>query len=187
MERIIVFDPLVKISTHDPNAIYFSDFLKLGENLPRQTEVEKLQSQANDDDIANILEVEKLQQQANDDDIANILYTSGTTGDSKGVILTHGQFHAAMIANGKCVPVNEDDRIMNFLPYTHIFERGWAILCLYAGAKMIVNTHPQEGRTPLLGEGLYGCHGQDRTCQWHAAPSLQACAVCRSPSQYRVP
>ncbi|MCR5513316.1 MAG: long-chain fatty acid--CoA ligase [Prevotella sp.] len=126
LERIIVFDPLVHISSHDPNAIYFADFLKLGENLPRQTEVEKLQSQANDDDIANIL------------------YTSGTTGDSKGVILTHGQFHAAMIANGKCVPVNENDRIMNFLPYTHIFERGWAILCLYAGARMIVNTHPQE-------------------------------------------
>ena len=126
MERIIVFDPLVKISTHDPNAIYFSDFLKLGENLPRQTEVEKLQ------------------QQANGDDIANILYTSGTTGDSKGVILTHGQFMAAFEANGKCVPVTENDRIMNFLPYTHIFERGWAILALTMGATMIVNTHPQQ-------------------------------------------
>ena len=126
LDRIIVFDPTVHISTHDPNAIYFSDFLKLGENLPRQTEVEKLQ------------------QEANDDDIANILYTSGTTGDSKGVILTHGQFHAAMVANSKCVPVTEDDRIMNFLPYTHIFERGWAILCIYAGARLIVNTHPLE-------------------------------------------
>ena len=126
LERIIVFDPMVHISTHDPNAIYFSDFLKLGENLPRQTEVEKLQ------------------QEATNDDIANILYTSGTTGDSKGVILTHGQFNAAIVANSKCVPVNEDDRIMNFLPYTHIFERGWAILCMYAGARMIVNTHPQE-------------------------------------------
>ena len=126
LDRIIVFDPTVHISTHDPNAIYFSDFLKLGANLPRQTEVEKLQ------------------QEANDDDIANILYTSGTTGDSKGVILTHGQFHAAMVANSKCVPVTEDDRIMNFLPYTHIFERGWAILCIYAGARLIVNTHPLE-------------------------------------------
>ncbi len=98
----------------------------MGENLPRQTEVEKLQ------------------QEASFDDIANILYTSGTTGDSKGVILTHSQFNAAMVANSKCVPVNENDRIMNFLPYTHIFERGWAILCLYAGATMIVNTYPQE-------------------------------------------
>ncbi len=126
LERIIVFDPMVHISTHDPNAVYFSDFLKLGENLPRQTEVEKLQ------------------QEACFDDVANILYTSGTTGDSKGVILTHGQYHAAMVANSKCVPVTENDRIMNFLPYTHIFERGWAILCLYAGARMIVNTYPQQ-------------------------------------------
>ena len=83
-------------------------------------------------------------QEASFDDIANILYTSGTTGDSKGVILTHGQFHAAFEANNKCVPVGEKDRVMNFLPYTHIFERGWAILSLTEGATMIVNTHPQE-------------------------------------------
>ena len=126
LERIIVYDPNVRISTHDPNAIYFTDFLKLGENMPRQTEVDRLQ------------------QEASYDDIANILYTSGTTGDSKGVILTHGQFHAAFEANGKCVPVDENDRVMNFLPYTHIFERGWAILALTKGATMIVNTHPLE-------------------------------------------
>ncbi len=126
LERIIVFDPLVHISSHDPNAIYFADFLKLGDNLPRQSEVEVRQKEATFEDIANIL------------------YTSGTTGDSKGVILPHSQFHAAMVANGKCVPVTDKDRVMNFLPYTHIFERGWAILALTKGATMIVNTHPQE-------------------------------------------
>ena len=126
LERIIVFDPQVHISSHDPNAVYFADFLKLGEDLPRQTEVEKLQ------------------QEATFDDVANILYTSGTTGDSKGVILTHGQFHAAFEANHKCVPVGEKDRIMNFLPYTHIFERGWAILCITEGATLIVNTYPLQ-------------------------------------------
>ena len=124
LERIIVFDKSVRISSHDPNAMYFDDFLKLGENYPRQTEVESLQSQASMDDIANIL------------------YTSGTTGDSKGVILTCGQYHAAMEANNKCVPVGEDDRVLNFLPFTHIFEKGWKILCLTEGAKLIVNTYP---------------------------------------------
>ena len=126
LERIIVFDRNVRISTHDPNAMYFDDFLKLGENYPRQTEVEALQAQASMDDIANIL------------------YTSGTTGDSKGVILTCGQYHAAMEANNKCVPVGENDRVLNFLPFTHIFEKGWKILCLTEGAKLIVNTYPLE-------------------------------------------
>ena len=126
LERIIVFDRNVRISTHDPNAMYFDDFLKLGENYPRQTEVEALQAQASMDDIANIL------------------YTSGTTGDSKGVVLTCGQYHAAMVANDKCVPVGENDRVLNFLPFTHIFEKGWKILCLTEGARLIVNTYPLE-------------------------------------------
>ncbi|MBO4822830.1 MAG: long-chain fatty acid--CoA ligase [Prevotella sp.] len=126
LERIIIFDKAVAMVPGDPNAIYFDDFLKLGENLPRQTEVEKRC------------------QEATMDDIANILYTSGTTGDSKGVILTHGQYHAAMEANHKTVPVNEKDVVMNFLPYTHVFERGWAILCLTVGARLVINTYPRE-------------------------------------------
>ena len=126
LERIIVFDKSVNIAKLDLSSMYFDDFLKLGENYPRQTEVESLQAQASMDDIANIL------------------YTSGTTGDSKGVILTCGQYHAAMVANGKCVPVEEDDRVLNFLPFTHIFEKGWKILCLTKGARLIVNTYPME-------------------------------------------
>ena len=126
MERIIIFDKGVRIAEHDANAMYFDDFLKLGENLPRQTEVDALTAQASMDDIANIL------------------YTSGTTGDSKGVILTCGQYHAAMEANNKCVPVGEKDRVLNFLPFTHIFEKGWKILCLTEGATLIVNTYPLE-------------------------------------------
>ena len=126
LERIIVFDKNVHISSLDLSSMYFDDFLKLGDNYPRQTEVESLQAQASMDDIANIL------------------YTSGTTGDSKGVILTCGQYHAAMIANDKCVPVGENDRVLNFLPFTHIFEKGWKILCLTEGATLIVNTYPQE-------------------------------------------
>ena len=122
LERIIIFDNSVRISPHDSNSIYFDDFLKLGENLPRQPEVEQRYAEANEEDICNIL------------------YTSGTTGDSKGVILTYGQYHAAMRSNGESVPVGEDDLVMNFLPYTHIFERGWAILALTMGAQLIINT-----------------------------------------------
>ena len=49
-----------------------------------------------------------------------------------------------MEANGKCVPVGESDRVMNFLPFTHVFERGWTYLCLTKGARLIINTNPRE-------------------------------------------
>ena len=126
LERIIIFDRSVRISTHDPAAIYFDDFLKIGEGLPRQTEVEQLYAEANDDDICNIL------------------YTSGTTGDSKGVILTYGQYAAALKANDEVVPIKENDRIIQFLPVTHIFERGWSYLAFTEGAHIIINTDPHE-------------------------------------------
>ena len=126
LERIIIFDRSVRISTHDPNALYFEDFIKRGEDLPRQTEVENLWKQASMDEICNIL------------------YTSGTTGDSKGVCLTYGQYNAALEANDECVPITENDRIIDFLPFTHIFERGFSYLGITEGATLIVNTYPKE-------------------------------------------
>lgn len=126
LERIIIFDRGVRISTHDPHALYFDDFVALGANLPRQSEVENLWHEASYDDLCNIL------------------YTSGTTGESKGVQLSYGQYDAAFVANDKCVPVEEKDRVINFLPFTHVFERGWAYLCLTEGAELIINTNPHE-------------------------------------------
>ena len=126
LERIIYFDCSIRVSTHDPHALSFEEFLKLGEKLPRQPELEQLWAQASFDDLCNIL------------------YTSGTTGDSKGVMLTYGQYHAALKANDEVVPVSEEDRVIDFLPFTHIFERGWAYLCLSVGAQLIINTYPQQ-------------------------------------------
>ena len=78
------------------------------------------------------------------DDLCNILYTSGTTGDSKGVMLTYGQYDAALAANDAVVNVGENDRIIQFLPITHIFERGFSYLGFSEGAHIIINTDPHE-------------------------------------------
>ena len=126
LERIVVFDASVALNRSDANAIYFDDFLKLGEGFPRQTEVAKLSSEATFQDLANIL------------------YTSGTTGDSKGVMLTYGQYHAALAANAKCVNVREEDRVLDFLPFAHIFEKAWAILSVSVGARLIINNDPKR-------------------------------------------
>ena len=126
LERIIIYDRRVKTAQADQSSMYFDEFMTLGENSPRQSEVEKLYAEANDDDLCNIL------------------YTSGTTGDSKGVMLTYGQYRAALEANDKVVPVREDDRVMDFLPMTHIFERAWLFLSISEGAEIVVNTYPKE-------------------------------------------
>ena len=126
LERIVVFDRTVSLNADDRNTLYFEDFLKMGEGLPRQSEVNQRYKEANGTDLANIL------------------YTSGTTGNSKGVMLTHGQYTAALDANLKCVRVSETDRILNFLPFAHIFEKAWAALGVTVGATLIVNTDPRE-------------------------------------------
>lgn len=126
LERIVVYDPAVVLAEHDTTTMYFKDFLAMGESLPQQQRLEALWAELNDTDLANIL------------------YTSGTTGESKGVMLSCGQYAAAFAANDKCVPVGEDDRVITFLPITHIFERGWDFLALTEGATLIINTDPRR-------------------------------------------
>lgn len=126
MERIIIYDEAVVMAEHDVTSMYFRDFMKLADGEPHK------------DDLDALLK------ELNDEDIANILYTSGTTGESKGVMLTCGQYAAALEANDKCVPVGEGDRVITFLPITHIFERGWDFLALSEGATLIINTDPKR-------------------------------------------
>ena len=125
LERIVIYDQSVALAEHDTTSVYFKDFIEEGKDESE----DKLNSL-----LSSIC----------GDDIANILSTSGTTGDSKGVVLTHGQYMAAFRANDKCVPVGEDDRVITFLPITHIFERGWDFLALTEGATIIINTDPHE-------------------------------------------
>ena len=105
LERIIIFDSSVRISTHDPAALYFKDFIKLGENLPRQTEVEALY------------------QSASMDDMANILYTSGTTGFSKGVMVPYRALwsNADFAENVLGKKIKAGDSIISILPMAHMY------------------------------------------------------------------
>lgn len=129
LEKIIIFDPEVRRNADDRLSEYFSEWLdeSLGGDLSALESTYSLR-------LA----------EACDDDLIDILYTSGTTGQSKGVMLTYGQFQAAIVANDAVLPLSEDDVFLNFLPLTHVFERGWAYLGLSEGALQCVNLRPAD-------------------------------------------
>lgn len=58
-----------------------------------------------------------------EDDLAGIVYTSGTTGRPKGVMLTHGNIVSNVKATLECVFPQVGDIFLSFLPLSHTFER----------------------------------------------------------------
>jgi long-chain acyl-CoA synthetase len=57
------------------------------------------------------------------DDLATLVYTSGTTGEPKGVMLSHGNITSNVVASLDLLQVGAADEYLSFLPLCHIFER----------------------------------------------------------------
>lgn len=79
------------------------------------------------------------------DDIATIIYTSGTMGDPKGVIITHKMYefqtkqHLSMLEN-----IPEGALSLSFLPMSHVFERTWLHFCVAKGLRVAFNRDPRN-------------------------------------------
>lgn len=126
LEKIIIFDPTVRKNPNDHLSVYFDDFLRMGEDEGLQGDVERRTADARFEDLINIL------------------YTSGTTGNSKGVMLTAAMYHEAFRANDAVLPISEKDILLNFLPFTHVFERAWSYFGLAEGAQLAINLRPND-------------------------------------------
>ena len=78
------------------------------------------------------------------DDVAVLMFTSGTTGDPKGVILTHRNLMANIMACRDMVPLNSTSRLMSLLPLSHMLEQTAGLLVpLSRGASIIFPTSRQ--------------------------------------------
>ena len=127
LKQIIIFDNKVVKDPRDSSSIYFTEFIAKGKDLPYEDIVQQRTAKVSEKDLANIL------------------YTSGTTGEPKGVMLHHSNYLEALrIHDLRLVDMSDKDISMNFLPLTHVFERGWVYICLNRGIEVCMNLVPQD-------------------------------------------
>lgn len=127
LKQIVVIKP-IELDEDDSSSMLWDDFMKLGENASPEISAE----------------VDRRIASATPDDIATLVYTSGTTGEPKGAILTHSNYDHALEAHRvRLDMLNPSDVSMAFLPLSHIFEKGFTYVCLMVGIKVAVNRDPR--------------------------------------------
>ncbi len=112
---VVALDP---IAIPSPRVIHWNDLIARG--------LEQLGDQP-------MAEFEQRARAITPDDLATILYTSGTTGAPKGVMLTHGNLSSNVWACSKILDVGSTDVTLSFLPLSHVLQRMVDFLLLAAG------------------------------------------------------
>ncbi|MFZ1291641.1 MAG: AMP-binding protein [Melioribacteraceae bacterium] len=128
LEKIIVLDEIISINQ---NEITKNEVLKIGEDYLK----------TNSESFKDILQTVK------GNDYANICYTSGTTADPKGIILTHRNYTSNVEQATAIFPIPEYYSSLLILPWDHSFAHTAGIyLLMKNGASM---SSVQVGNTPL--------------------------------------
>jgi long-chain acyl-CoA synthetase len=125
LSKIVVFDRAVQLDK-SVSSEYFSDFQSTG----------RLGSYA---DQLQILSAE-----AHEQDLCTIIYTSGTSGEPKGVMLSLANFLHCLHIHDLRLNVDDTDVSLCFLPLSHIFERGWTFNVLSKGMVSYYLRNPKE-------------------------------------------
>lgn len=131
LKKVVVFEKSVELD-NSIDSIYFEEFLAVG--------IKSLKNE----------ELEQRRAESKEEDMSCLLYTSGTTGNPKGVIMTHVMFNEAMRIHLLRLPhITDADTSLAFLPLTHVFERLWCYFLLYVGSTVYINHNPTEIQTTL--------------------------------------
>jgi len=125
LRKIVAFDSLVKLDDK-LSSEHFTEFLKSGSDN-NYTEQLKIVSAG-----------------AQDSDLCSILYTSGTSGEPKGVMLSVSNFRHCVTIHDLRITISDADVSLCFLPLSHIFERGWTFIALSNGITSYYLRNPKE-------------------------------------------
>ena len=131
LKFIVTLHPAVKRDQDDKTTLTWEEFLSTGDKLGHEV----------------LDELEARKQAGKPDDTMYLIYTSGTTGVPKGVMLTHSNMSSAMDAHIERFDTIIDDKTdvsLSFLPFSHVFELGWTMVCLISGIRVAINYDPRE-------------------------------------------
>ena len=81
-----------------------------------------------------------------ENDTAEVMFTSGTTGDPKGVVLTHGNVASNVLAATQIVPSRSRYRLLSLLPLSHMLEQTVGLLAPLSGGATVVYPTSRQPR-----------------------------------------